>query len=182
MARSGYLVLGRVVKPHGVRGDLRVVLFAGTWEPFRSLTQCWMGPSGGPFHPFKLVRGRGRNRMLVLKLAGVDSPEAAAGLVGYEIAVPRAEAPPPPEGTFYHYDILGLEVVEGCQSLGIVREILETKAHDVYVIQGPAGEWYLPATRAHIRRVDLEAGRIEIEPLAGLVNPSWGGEASAEAV
>jgi 16S rRNA processing protein RimM len=182
MADPGYLVLGRVAKPHGLLGEVKIASFAETWEPFRTLTGCWLGPAGGPFQHFRLERGQEQGRAVVLKLAGVDSLEAAAGLMGYEVAVPRSEAPAPPPGVYYHYDILGLEVVDADQSLGSVREILETPAHEVYVIQGPSGEWLLPATRAHIRRIDLAAGRIEIEPLAGLVSPSSGGELNAEAV
>jgi 16S rRNA processing protein RimM len=110
----------------------------------------------------------------------VDTPEAAAGLVGHEVAIPRGEAPALPEGTFYHYDVLGLQVWEGDRPLGSVREILETPAHDVYVVQGPTGEWMLPATRAHIRRIDLAAGRIELEPWVNLVTQTSGGDEVAE--
>ena len=98
------------------------------------------------------------------------------------MAIPRAEAPDPPEGAFYHYDILGLKVVHGDQSLGTVREILETPAHDVYVVRGPAGEWMLPATRVHVRRIDPAAGRIEIEPGVDVAALLSGGEESAEAI
>ena len=119
---------------------------------------------------------------MALKLAGVDTPEAAASLVGCAVSIPRAEAPPPPEGAFYHSDILGLEVVEGDRTLGSVCEILETPAHDVYVVRGRAGEWMLPATRVHIRRIDLVAGRIEIEPGSDLVSATSEGEESAEQV
>jgi 16S rRNA processing protein RimM len=182
MAGPGFLVLGRVAKPHGVRGEVKVIAFPSTWAPFHALTTCWLGPPGGPFDPYRLEADRERGRSVVLKLAGVDSPEAAAALVGHDVAVPRAEAPDPPPGTYYHYDILGLEVVDAHRSLGSVREILETPAHDVYVIQGPAGEWMLPATRMHIRRIDLEARRIEIEPLTGLAAPTSEGGQNTEAV
>jgi ribosomal 30S subunit maturation factor RimM len=73
-------------------------------------------------------------------------------------------------------------VLEGDRSLGTVCEVLETPAHDVYVIRGPVGEWLLPATRAHIRRIDLRAGRIEIEPGTELATATSGGEESAETV
>jgi 16S rRNA processing protein RimM len=112
----------------------------------------------------------------------VETPERAADLVGYEVSLPRQEAPSPPEGVYYHYDILGLEVREGDRSLGTVCEILETPAHDVYVIRGSLGEWMLPATRTHIRRIDLAAGRIEIAPGMDLASVTSGGGASAEAV
>ena len=182
MAQPGYLILGRVIKSHGLRGEVKVACFADSWAPFWTLRCLWLGPTEGPFKPFMLEGGREGDRAVVLKLHGVETPEAAAGLVGYEVAILRAEAPAPPEGAFYHYDILGLEVIHGDRCLGTVREILETPAHDVYVVRGPAGEWMLPATRAHVRRIDPAAGRIEIEPgvdVAGLLS---GGEESAEAI
>jgi 16S rRNA processing protein RimM len=180
MAQPGYMILGRVVKAHGLRGEVKVALVAESWEPFRSVGRCWLGPPAGPLQPFRLERERGRGRAVVLKLGGVDTPEAAAGLVGHEVAIPRAKAPPLPEGMYYHSDILGLQVWEGDRSLGSVREILETPAHDVYVIQGPTGEWMLPATRAHVRRIDLAAGRIELEPWVDLVTQTSGGDEGAE--
>lgn len=180
MAQPGHMILGRVVKAHGLRGEVKVALVAESWEPFRSLGRCWLGRPAAPLQPFRLERERGRGRAVVLKLGGVDTPEAAAGLVGHEVAIPRAEAPPLPEGTYYHSDVLGLQVWEGDQHLGCVREILETPAHDVYLIQGPTGEWMLPATRAHIRRIDLAGRRIELEPWADLVTQTSGGDEGAE--
>ena len=180
MAQEGFLILGRLFGPFGVRGQMKMACFADSWEPFRRLTRLWMGPPGGPFRPVELQGSQGQNRTIVIKLAGVETPEVAASLVGHEMAIPRAEAPPPPEGRFYHYDILGLEVWEGSSCLGIVSDIVETPAHDVYVIGGAAGEWMLPATRAHIRRIDPVAGRIDIEPGMDLVGATSGGDGHAE--
>lgn len=182
MAQRGFLILGRVVGPYGVSGEVKMASFADSWEPFGGLSRVWVGPPEGPFQAVEVERAQGQYRVVVIKLAGVETSEAAARLVGYEVTVPRAEAPSLPEGVFYHYDILGLEVQEGDRSLGIVCEILETPAHDVYVIRGPLGEWMLPATRTHIRRIDLAAGRIEIAPGMDLASVTSGGEASAEAV
>lgn len=176
MVRPDNLILGRIAKVHGVRGEVKVALHADGWTAFRGLARCWVGPSGGPLRPVEIQAEREHGRSVALKLAGVDSPEAAARLVGQEIAIPRREAPPPPDGAFYHYDILGLEVVAEGRALGIVREILETPAHDVYVIDGAVGEWLLPATRVHIRRIDVDAGRIEVDPTADPAGLAGGGQ------
>ena len=180
MAQEGFLILGRLVGPFGVRGQVKMACFSDSWEPFRRLARVWMRSPGGPFRAVELQASQEQNRVIVIKLAGVDTPEAAASLVGYEVAIPRAEAPLLPEGSFYHYDILGLEVWEGGSCLGTVSDIVETPAHDVYVIGGAAGEWMLPATRAHIRRIDPVAGRIDIEPGMDLVGATSGGEGHAE--
>jgi 16S rRNA processing protein RimM len=168
MARSDYLILGRIAKAHGVRGEVRVVLYADGWTPFAGLSRCWVGPPGGPVRPMEIRAVVESGRRVTIKLAGIDSPEAAGSLVGNEIAIPRSDAPSPPDGAYYHYDILGLAVVAEGRALGVVREILETPAHDVYVIDGPAGEWLLPATREHIRHIDVAGGRIELAPDADL--------------
>lgn len=182
MERTGYLILGQVVRTHGVQGEVKVIPLAAAWQPFGSLRRLWLGPPGGPYRPFEVEAQRARAGAVLLKLAGVESPEAAAPLVGWELAIPREEAPAPPEGAFYHYDILGLEVVCEGEALGRVQEILETPAHDVYLIRGAAAEWMLPATRAHIRRIDLAAGRIEVHPEADVPGLIAGGEEPPEAV
>jgi 16S rRNA processing protein RimM len=174
MGRPDYLILGRIIKAHGIRGEAKVVLYADDWAPFRGFSRCWVGPRGGPFQPFEIEGESEHGRTVALKLVGVDAPGAVAPLLGHEVAIPRADAPPPPDGTFYHYDILGLEVVAGDRSLGSVREIVETPAHDVYVIQRDTGEWLLPATRVYIRRIDLAAGRIELQPSADVAGLGCG--------
>lgn len=181
-ARPSHIILGRVIRPHGVHGEVKLAWYAETWEPFQAVGTVWLGTPGGAREPMRVEQVRPHGRTLVLKLGGIETPEAAATLVGREVAIPREAAPPPPEGTFYHYDILGLRVVAGERPLGTVRDILETPAHDVYVVEGPGGEWLLPATRAHIRRVDPGAGLIEIEPWADLVSPSSEGGERPEAL
>jgi 16S rRNA processing protein RimM len=181
-ARPDHLVLGHVAQSHGVHGEVKVAWYPDQWEPFQAIATVWLGTSAGPPQPFQVERARSQGRAVLLKLAGIETPEAAARLVGREVAIPRGGAPPPPEGTYYHYDILGLAVMEGERLLGTVREILETPAHDVYVVDGVGGEWLLPATRAHIRRVDPAAGVIEIEPWGDLVPPSSGGDETPEAI
>ncbi len=182
MAEHEFLILGRVVKTHGVHGEVKVECFADSWQPFRTRDRLWVGPSGGPYRAVTVVRTNARGGSVILGFAGVSDPETASGLVGYEVAIPRAEAPPLPEGAFYHSDIVGLAVEEAGRHLGIVREILETPAHDVYVVRGPLGEWMLPATRSHVRRIDLAAGRIDIEPGTDIETATSGGEESPEAV
>jgi 16S rRNA processing protein RimM len=185
MARPDDLILGWITKVHGVRGEVKVALYADAWAPFSGVACCWVGPSGGPFRPVKIEAATDRGRAVILKLEGVDSPEMAASVIGHDVLIPRAEAPAPAEGTFYHYDILGMEVVAGGRPLGVVRDILETPAHDVYVVDGPTGEWLLPATRVHIRHIDVAAGRIEVDPaadLAGLVGGAADGKGGSESV
>ncbi len=177
-----FLVLGRILKPYGVRGEVRVASWAEASALFGRLVECWIGLPPAAWRAVPVEWTKPHGQAVVLKLAGVDSPEAAAKLAGWEVAIPREAAPDPPVGSYYHADLLGLAVVDGERALGTVAEILETPAHDVLIVRGETGEWMLPATRAHIRRIDLAARRLEILPLDGLVDASGGDGARTEAV
>jgi len=86
------------------------------------------------------------------------------------VQIPVEEAAPLEEGEYYLYQIVGLATwtVEG-EYLGRVREVLTTGANDVYVVRGPKGEVLLPAIEEVIREVDLEAGRMIVSLMEGLV-------------
>src|SRR5574342_391166 len=118
MARPDYLTLGRILKVHGVQGEMKAACLTEPWLPFQTLAHLWVGPPEGPPRCFKLEAGRKQGREAILKLEGVDTPAAASRLIGQEVSMLRAEAPAPPEGHFYHSDILGLLVVEGERALG----------------------------------------------------------------
>ena len=183
MLGAGPLVLGRIKKVYGVRGAVKVATYVEAWAPFAGLIRCLVGRPGGPLQERAIETAEARGGTLILKLAGIETPEAAQDLVGAEIAIPRAEAPAPPAGTFYHYDILGLRVEAGGQTLGSVSEIMETAGHDVYVIRKGTAEWLLPVTRAFIRRIDPGAGVIELDPTADIAGlGAWVEERRAESV
>jgi 16S rRNA processing protein RimM len=178
MASSGYLLLGRVVRPHGIRGEVKVALVTESWELFRDRARCWLAPAGGALAEVEIAQSRGHGPTVILGLRGVETLEAAAALVGSEVWLPRDALPPPADGSFYQEDLIGLMVVVEERELGRVREVQSAPAHDLFLVDGPDGEWMLPATRAHIRAIDLAAGRIALDPamdVAGLLHPDRAG-------
>lgn len=114
-----------------------------------------------------VARGR-----LSVKVSGVDTRNDAERLRGGYIKVPKAEAPALPDGRYYVFDIIGLEVftTDG-RSLGRVANVLQTGANDVYVVK-PAGggkDVLIPAVKPVVKRIDLDSRRMVIEPLEGLI-------------
>src|SRR5262249_25940379 len=95
------------------------------------------GPWGGQIH------------QVLLTLAGVDSPEAAAALRGYLVQIPRSAAWPLPEGTYYTFQLLDLAVITPSGApVGVVTDILTTGNNDVYVVKTPDGqELLVPAIK-----------------------------------
>ncbi|TAK27725.1 MAG: 16S rRNA processing protein RimM [Chloroflexota bacterium] len=160
-----FLSVGRILGRWGVKGEARVHLLTDfperlqrrghiyVDEELREIESCFPHKGG-----------------LVIKLAGVDTPEQADALRGKLLEIPVAEASPLPPGHFYQYQIIGLQVwTEQGRYLGPVREILSTPAQDVYVIDYQGSEVLIPAVKDIIRQIDLPLRRITIRALPGLL-------------
>jgi 16S rRNA processing protein RimM len=113
---------------------------------------------------------RPQGKTLLLKLQGINNRNDAAELQGSVLETPANEAPPLPEGTFYHYQIVGLEVwTSDGNSLGKVTDIISTGSNDVYVVQTAEGEVLIPATTDVVSQVDIDSGKITINVIPGLL-------------
>lgn len=122
--------------------------------------------------PFRVERTRIHKGQLLLKLAGVTDPDAVNLLRGYWVMVPIAKAKKLPKGSYYLYQIVGLDVYTTQRELlGKVVDVLTLTANDVYVVRGPGvedptGELLVPAIRAVVKRMEMKRGRIVIAPLS----------------
>jgi len=171
-----FLIVGQVIRPHGIRGELRVRLLTNYPERFKQLEQVVLGsdPEAPPEAStvYAVERTRLHQVWGILKLVGIDTPEEAERLRKQYVLVPLQDAVPLEDGEYYHYQLIGLAMyTDTGENLGEVREILETGANDVYVVQSPRyGELLIPAIESVVQTIDLEARRITIIPLPGLLD------------
>ena len=106
----------------------------------------------------------------MVKFSTIASAQDARNLQGKSIEIPRSQAQPLPEGHYYHFQLIGLEVrTAGGELLGKIREIIAGQSNDVYVVQGTKSDILIPAIEDVVRSVDLRRGFMEIEPIAGLL-------------
>jgi 16S rRNA processing protein RimM len=116
------------------------------------------------------VRGvRGSGRFAILALEGIDTMESAEALKGKNVFVPRDQLPEMEPGSFYASDLEGLTVVTARgQVLGVLEEIFDNGAHDIYVVRDETREILLPVVDGVVVEVDMDAGRMVVEPPEGL--------------
>ncbi len=167
------MVLGQVRRPHGVRGEVRVEIF--TDYPERIGEHDWIYLADprrtDVVERCEVESVRPHKGVLLIKLAGYDDREAAEELRGMLVQVPLEEAVPLDEEEYFHFQLEGVEVeTESGEGLGRVVEVLGPGAHDVYVVRGPRGEILLPAIEDVILELDLEAGKMLVRPLAGMLD------------
>jgi len=169
--RPRRVVIGRIVRAHGVRGEMRVDLITDHEDRFASLRQVWLTRDGNDLGQFEIERWRSLGKAIGLKLRGVDAPEAVVVLRGAEI---EAEPLPPgslPDDTYYIFDLIGLEVEsDDGRSLGTVSEVLQLPANDVLVVRQEKSELMLPLISSVVKKVDLERGVITAHLLPGLLD------------
>lgn len=164
-----FLVIGRVERPHGVRGEMRVTPYTDQPERFTWLETVYVGEN--EYRPVAVEAARFHQGIVLLKLAGYDDRNAAESLRQEWLHVPEEEGIPLEEGEYYLYQLIGLQVYSDEEEhLGELTEVLETKANLVYVIHGLRGEILLPETEEVIQEIDIEAGRITVHLLPGLID------------
>lgn len=169
-----FLVVGQVLRPHGVRGELRVRLLTGYPEHFQHLERVGLGHDAeapDDITLYDVERARLHKEYGILKLADCDDRDAADLLREQFVMVPLDDAVPLETDEYYHFQLVGLTMVtvDG-EPIGQVMEILETGANDVYVVNGPRyGEILVPAIDDVVQEIDLAARRIVITPLPGLL-------------
>ena len=127
-------------------------------------------PSGEPVHVVIGFIRRPHGDSLLVSFRGVDTPEDAGRFRNQWVYVKSSEVPPLPEGQYYRYELIGLDVVEDNGNLlGKLAEILETGANDVYVVRNEAGkEILLPVIPSVILNRDMERRILTVHLLEGL--------------
>lgn len=163
------MTVGRVLSPWGVSGWVRVEPETDDPRRFRRLTRVRLAPRRGQPRWLNVKGARVDGHQVRLRFEGIDSREAAQLLGNSLLQIPAEEVAPLPEGRYYRFQLLGLEVwTQEGRRLGRVAEVLETGANDVFVVRGEGQEVLLPALRQVVRRVDLAGRRMEVALLPGL--------------
>lgn len=166
------VLVARVAKPRGVRGEVSCHLLTDFPERFDGLGELIAVFPGGRRERLKLEGHWLHGDRVVLKLEGFDSPEASAALAGCELAVPESEAVGLEEGEFYDWQLEGCRVVtvEGAE-VGTVREVLHTggEAPVLVILDEDRRENLVPLAESICVEIDVAAKLIRVDAPEGLL-------------
>jgi 16S rRNA processing protein RimM len=165
-SQPSHLVIGRILAPHGLKGEVEAKMMTDFPDRFGLLKTVYLGEELQPV----IVEGhRFKKNRVILKLVDCEDRDEAGTLRGKLIHVPLEEAMPLEEEEYYVYQILGLEVctTEG-EFLGSVDDILFTGSNDVYVVKNDDQELLIPALSDVVVEVDINGGRIKVQLMEGL--------------
>ena len=148
---------------------MKVLEGEGTSRAWWEVRELWLGARPEQVRSFRIRNVRGGGELCILELEGVQDREQAGALRGLQVFVDRAQLPEPEEGCCYAGELIGLLVQDPAgKILGVLDEIFDNGAHEVYVVKGERGEILLPVLQGVVLEVDLENRRMVVSVPPGL--------------
>jgi 16S rRNA processing protein RimM len=167
---DGIVALGEIVTTHGIAGWLKLNPY-NSESPLLSTLRDVILVKENTRTAVQVESAHPHRRQILLKLRGIDDIESALQWVRSILSVPEVALATPAPGQYYHYQVIGLEVYDtNGARIGTLKEIWSTPASELYVVAGVDKEHLIPAVKEIIAEVDLAAGRMIVDPPAGLLD------------
>jgi 16S rRNA processing protein RimM len=168
-----YLVsVGKAGGAHGIQGAVKVLAYGETLATLsRGAKLFWhAGTPDGEIRELTLITAVSHGRAWLAQFEEIKDREAARAITGKELLIEEDRLPPPAEGEYYQYQLIGLlvERIDG-RMIGTLTSIMETGSHDIYVVKDEDREFLIPAVEEFVREIDLQRRRVVIDPPEGLL-------------
>ena len=164
MNKNDLITIGIIIAPHGVRGEVRIVPLTDFPERFENLKTVFLEDDS----KMELESVKFSNKFIIAKFKNINSRNDIEIFNGKLLMLNRSDIPSLPEGEYYNFDIIGLEVIDDKGSkLGKITEVLKTGSNDVYVVEGKK-QILVPALKKVVKEINLTDGFMKVELLEEL--------------
>lgn len=165
-----YVLLGKIVKVHGLRGEVKIYSYSGQPKNFHGYKELVLVDStGGLTLPLDVLKVRVQGKIAILQLATVDCRNRAEETVGYGVLIKKDRLPAPDEDEYYWHQYEGklIEDLAG-ETIGRVVSLFNNGAQDILVVRSGAGEILIPVTKNIV--VQETADALIVDPPSGLLD------------
>lgn len=170
MENNTLVRIGKILKPHGVRGTLKVMPMTDDKSRYDFLEKVYIQTKHG-VKLFEVIGARYQDKFVLLDLEAITSMNEAEAYVGNYLAIEKKDRMPLEKDSYYIDDLIGMAIYERDTYLGKLVEVMQPGANDVYVIALENGkELLLPVIKSVVKEVDLEGQRISVEVPKGLMD------------
>ncbi len=157
-----YIRIGMVAKPQGIRGEIKVTSLSDRLERFLDLQYVFVEEKG-TYAKYNVKGSRLGDACAFLFLEKIYTRDEAEALRGKYLCVDREHAIQLPEGRYFIFDLIGCRVITDTgNDLGIITEVLQPGANDVYVVQGNGQEILIPAVKSFVLNIDIQSKMITV--------------------
>lgn len=164
-----YFEIGLVSNTHGLKGELKVRPYTENAKRFEKIRKVLIKKSEGNFEEYEVQSVRYQKDVVLLKLKGIDDIEVAEKLKTQSLFIPREDAKELDKNEFFIADLIGCDIYESEEKVGVLTDVFTAGAADVYVVKRSGKkDLLLPALESIIKSVDIENKKIDVEIPRGL--------------
>ncbi|HSQ88670.1 ribosome maturation factor RimM [Romboutsia sp.] len=170
MDKLTHFKIGQIVNTQGLKGEVRVYTYTDDIDRFDELETFYLGKDREKTWEVEKVRYKGN--MVIMKIKGIDRVEDAEKLKNKFMYVSREDSRELQEGEFFISDMIGMDVytVDG-EHIGVLDEVLQYAANDVYVVKGADNkEYMIPAMMKFVPTIDMNERKMIIDPIKGMLD------------
>lgn len=165
-----FITVGRVRKPHGVRGEVSVGVLSDVRDRFTVGSVVDIVLSSGQRRTARISSVRGGKEEAIVRFSGLETRDQAEVLRQAVLEVARAQVPAAPPGSFYYFELVGCQCSDArAGELGRVTRVLEDGGGLLLEIKGDSRTLLVPFVEAYIRQVDIGKQSIEVDLPEGLI-------------
>ena len=165
------LLMGKVIRPHGLEGLLRIISYAQSEESFLNAGPIFLRANSGETHEDVVLSLKPHKNIYLMRLKGLNSLEEAERYRGASILVKKASLSHKNDEGYFWYELLGLRVyLKKGRCIGRIKHILATGGNDIYVVRDGEKEVLIPAIHDVVEEIDLANRKIIISEMEGLLD------------
>ena len=160
--------IGKIVNAVGLKGEVKVYNYSDRRERYEELDRVIVNNK-----EYEIEKVRYQQEMVILKLKGVDDRDSSEALKTKDVFITEADLRELPEDTFYIRDLIGMEVenIETGEKIGIMKDVLQNTAQDIYVVNTAGGrEVLIPAVSEFIKEINPDERKIRVHLIEGMLD------------
>ena len=164
---SKKILIGKIVNVFGIHGEVKVYNYSGFEDRYENLERILLADG----RSLAIDDVRHHKGMILLKLDGVVTRDDAERLRGQNIYMTEEDLFELPEGEFYIRDLIGVDVFDETRGhIGVLKDVLTDRPQDLYVVKlDEGGECMIPAVSAFVNNIDMDARRIDVTLIEGMI-------------
>lgn len=156
--------IGKIVNTKGLKGELKIYPYTDYAERFEEINHIFIDES--KYMIEKVTYSK--NNMPVIKLKGIDTIEKALKMKDEFVSIDRSEFRILDEDEYFLIDIIGLDVFNNNEKIGVLKDVLTDRAQDIYIVKTDEREIMIPAVKKYIEEVNVDEGYIVVKAIEGL--------------
>lgn len=161
--------VGKIVGTHGIKGAVKVLPCTDNWDRFNELDRVFLSDRDKTVKAHIETYFKHKN-IAVVKFKEWNNINSVKGYKDFEIQIPVSERPDLPKGSYYHDEIIGLNVYnDNGDYLGQIGDIYQTGSNDVYLLKSDDKDYLIPAIKEVIKQIDIADNKMVIKPIEGLL-------------